>query len=272
VSPTEAPGLSILMPVYNAGRYLAPAVASAVEQFGPDDELVVQDGGSSDGSIAALAQRYRDDPRVSIVSEPDAGQSDALQRALARARRPYLGWLNADDVYYPGALDAVRAALRAEPRPDVVYGDAAIFAGDDRVLRRVQPGEFSVRGFVQHGCHVFSGATFLRTDLVRAAGGFDRDLHYAMDFDLFLRVAAAGPRCVKLDHTLGGLRWHEASKSGSVTLPFFKEAMRIRLRYARTPRDRLHVYAQMSRRLAAVPLIPLRNSAAFGRLRKVKTY
>jgi glycosyltransferase involved in cell wall biosynthesis len=265
------PALSILMPAFNPGRYLTVAVASAIDQFGPDDELVLQDGGSTDGSVEALARAYRDDPRVKIVSEKDDGQSDALQRALGRATREHIGWLNADDVYYPGALEAVRAALRERPDADVVYGSSTIFAEDDRVVRQTRPGEFTVAAFVEHGCHVFSGATFLRTDLVRSVGGFASDLHYAMDFDLFFRVAAAKPVVVRIDRALGGLRWHDASKSGSTTMPFFKEAMRIRLRYARNRRERLHIYAQMGKRLAVAPLMPLRNSGRL-RLRKVKSF
>jgi glycosyltransferase involved in cell wall biosynthesis len=270
-SMSEA-ALSILMPSYNAGGFLKDALASVVPQLASDDEVVVQDGGSKDGSIEALAAAYEDDPRVKIVSEPDNGQSDALQRALARAGNPFIGWLNADDIYYPGALDAVRAALAEQPDADVVYGSATIFADGDRVLRRVEPSEFTVGAFVQHGCHAFSGATFLRTELVRAAGGFNPALHYAMDFDLFFRVADRHPKYVRLSETIGGLRWHDASKSGSGSFRFFKEAIRVRMRYAKTPRERLHVYAQMSYRLAGLPFISLRHSRPISRLRGVKKF
>ncbi len=266
------PALSILMPSYNAGSFLLEAVTSAVSQLGNHDELLVQDGRSGDGSIEALADAYGADPRIKIVSEPDSGQSDALQRALERAANPHFGWLNADDIYYPGALDAVRRILAEQPCADVVYGSATIFADGDRIIRRVVPAEFSVRALLRHGCHIFSGATFARTELVRAVGGFNRNLHYAMDFDLFFRIAAQTDRCVRVADTLGGLRWHEASKSGSVTLPFFKEAARIRLEYASSPRERLQICGQLGRRLVAAPLIPVRNSRAFSRLRGVKTY
>jgi glycosyltransferase involved in cell wall biosynthesis len=266
-----SPALSVLMPSFNPGPFLADALASVVPQLGPDDEIVIQDGGSRDGSIEELAAAYQDDPRVKIVSEPDTGQSDALQRALGRAQNPYIGWLNADDIYYPGALDAVRGVLRDRPDTDVVYGGATMFADGDRIIRRGVPLDFTVRAFLQHGCHTFSGATFMRTQLVRDAGGFNRDLHYAMDFDLFFRLAERDPRYVQLPDTLGGLRWHDASKSGSGSVRFFKEAMRVRLRYAHTRRERLRVYSQMGYRLAGLSLIPLRHSRAMSRLRRVKT-
>jgi glycosyltransferase involved in cell wall biosynthesis len=264
--------LSILMPSYNAGKYLKDALESVVPQLAADDEVVIQDGGSKDGSIEALTAAYRDDPRVKIVSEPDRGQSDALQRALQRARNPFIGWLNADDIYYPGALAAVRAALAENPDADVVYGSGTIFADGDRILRRSVPSEFTVAAFVEHGCHAFSGATFMRTELVREVGGFSQDLHYTMDFELFFRVADRNPKYVRLPDTLGGLRWHDASKSGSGSYRFFKEAIRVRLRYAKTRRERLHVYRQMTYRLAGLPFIPLRHSRVVSRLRGVKKF
>jgi glycosyltransferase involved in cell wall biosynthesis len=265
-------GLSILMPSFDAGDYLQPAVASAVSQLGDGDELVIQDGGSRDGSIEALASTYRSDPRVKILVEPDHGQSDALQRALMRAVNPFIGWLNADDLYYPGALDVVRRALREQPDADVVYGSATIFGADDRIIRRGVPGEFTVRAFVRNGCHAFSGATFFRTDLVRDVGGFNPELHFTMDYDLFFRVAAKSRLAVQVPETLGGLRWHEASKSGTGAVKFFNEARRVRLGYAEGPRDRLRIYGQMGFRLAAVPLMPLRRTRAFSRLRRVKRF
>ncbi len=269
----SGPGLSVLMPVYNAGRFFRPAVESAVSQFAaPGDELLIQDGGSTDGALDEIARAFADEPRVKIVSEPDDGQPDALQRALGRAANSHVGWLNADDLYYPGALDAVRAAVRREPDVDVVYGNATLFAADERVIRRVVPAEFTVDAFVEHGCHAFSGATFFRTELLREVGGFDRTLHFTMDFELFLRIAGAARRAVKLDETLGGLRYHDASKSGTQSFEFFKEAIRVRLRYARTPAQRRHVYRQMGWRLAGLPLTRVRFSRGYSRLRGTKTF
>lgn len=272
LNPMSTAALSIVMPSYNAGGFLKDALASVVPQLGADDEVVVQDGGSTDGSIEALAAAYEDDPRIKIVSEADSGQSDALQRALERAHNRFIGWLNADDIYYPGALDAVRSAIAAHPNADVVYGSATIFADGDRVLRRVVPSEFTVAAFLEHGCHAFSGATFLRTELVREVGGFNKELHFTMDFDLFFRVADRNPVFVQLPDTLGGLRWHDASKSGTGSYRFFKEAIRVRMRYAKTPRERLHVYRQMSYRLAGLPFISLRHSRLMSRLRRVKKF
>lgn len=267
-----APALSILVPSFNADPYLEAAVESAVSQMAAEDELLVQDGGSNDGSIERLRAKYAADPRVKIVSERDTGQSDALQRALVRATNPFLGWLNADDLYYAGALDVVRRACADNPDADIVYGSANIFDNDGRILRQSVPADFTVRSFVRHGCHVFSGATFFRTSKVLEAGGFDATLHFSMDFDLYFRLAEHNAVAVRVPQVLGGLRWHEASKSGSSTLKFVPEAARIRLARAEGFAERTRVYAQLGFRIAMVQLIPLRHSKLVAKLRGTKTY
>lgn len=269
---TPAHAFSILVPSFNGDPYIDEALDSALSQMNEADELIVQDGGSKDGSIERLRLKYADEPRVTIFSEPDEGQSDALEKALARARNSFVGWLNADDVYYPGALDIVRATLEANPSADVIYGGSRIFDNNGRVLRQSSPAEFTVRSFVRHGCHVFSGATFFRRSKLVESGGFDKSLHYSMDFDLYFRLAEHGAEAVKVPDVLGGLRWHEASKSGSASMKFVPEAARIRLARAEGFRDRVHIYRQIGFRVAMVPLTPLRHSRTISKLRGTKTF
>jgi glycosyltransferase involved in cell wall biosynthesis len=271
-----APSLSILMPAFNGGDYVLAAVASAVAQLAEGDELLVQDGGSRDGSVERLREIYRDDPRVKMVSEPDAGQSDALATALGRARNPVIGWLNADDVYYPGALDAVRAAWEKTPSADVVYGGSTLFGdaggGPDAVIRTLRPAGFTRMSFLRHGCHVFSGSTFLRAESVRAAGGFDVGLHYCMDYDLFLRLAAGNPVTVRVPEVIGGLRWHDASKSSSVGFRFIGEALRVQQRHTRGLGERLVGRLFIARYALTVASTPVRHSRWYSRLRPRKDF
>src|SRR5215212_1270697 len=112
--------LSFLVPSYNAGDYLALTIESIEDQLVEGDEVIVQDGGSTDGSVDAVVARWGGQPWLQTTSERDKGQSDALQKALDRATNDYVVWLNADDIIYPGALDSVRTAL--EGRPDLVAG------------------------------------------------------------------------------------------------------------------------------------------------------
>lgn len=269
---SKSVAFSILMPCFNPDPYIDEAVESALSQMTDADELLIQDGGSTDGSIERLRERYAADARVKIVSARDEGQADALQKASERAANPYLGWLNADDVYYPGALDVARRTFAEHPDADVVYGSATVFDNSGRILRRGEPGEFTVRSFVRNGCHMFSGAAFFRASKVAEAGGWDKSLKYTMDFDLYFRLAEHGAVGVRVPEQLGGLRYHEASKTGSASRKFIPEAARIRLVRAETPGDRLRIYSQIGFRAAMLPLTPLRHSKAVSALRGTKKF
>ncbi len=259
------------MPSYNSGDYILEAVESALSQMSDEDELLIQDGGSTDGSVQLLADRYGADARLKLVSAKDEGQSDALTKALARARNPFVGWLNADDIVYPGALDAVRTAIAENPDVDIVYGNGTLFTDDGTIIRVHVPAKFTVEDFVRQGCHVFSGAAFIRAEQLRAVP-FERDLYYCMDYDLFIRLAERTPRTVYVDRNLAGLRRNPDAKTAKVSRRFVAEAYRIRMRYAHTLRARVAVWLITGYHLLAYAARPIRHSRIYSRLRGARTY
>ena len=99
------PLVSIVMPSLNQGQYIEAAVMSVLEQSWRRLELVVQDGGSSDETLAILQRISGQDSRLKYSSSPDSGPAQALNRALAKTKGTIIGWLNADDLYTPGALE-----------------------------------------------------------------------------------------------------------------------------------------------------------------------
>ena len=119
--PVPAPLVSIVTPVRNGERFVAQTVESVLAQEYPHLEYIVVDGGSTDRTLEILAQ-FSD--RITIVRGPDAGQADALNRGFALARGEIFGWLNADDLYVPGAIDAVVKAFGDRSEIGVVYGEA----------------------------------------------------------------------------------------------------------------------------------------------------
>jgi hypothetical protein len=133
--------LSVLTPSFQYGRFLGDALASVLEQNGLEVEDIVQDGGSTDGTVELLRAAP---PGVRWVSEPDGGQSDALNRAFARARGEWVAWLNADEFYLPGGLARLLDAAK-ETGADVVYGDCVFVDEQGRVLRLV-PQHRGLRG------------------------------------------------------------------------------------------------------------------------------
>jgi glycosyltransferase involved in cell wall biosynthesis len=256
----------MLMPAFNGGEYIIEAAAGALEQMRDDDELVIQDGGSTDGSIDELRRRFAAYPQLKIMSEPDDGQADALNRALARAANPAIGWLNADDRLYPGALDAVRKAWADDPELDLVYGSWTIFDNDGQTRRLGVPHEYTLRSLMWQP-HVFSGAVFYRRDLVRETGGFDREMYMCMDLDLVLRLAALRPRTAQLPDVLAGFRWHDDSKTGVMDFRVVREAFTCRRRNARGLAGRAYAEFCSVVHLIAWLSTPLRQAKWYSRIR-----
>src|SRR5215469_8830813 len=114
--------VSVVTPSYNQGRFLERTIRSVLTQEGCGPiEYFVMDGGSRDESVDIL-RRYSD--ALEWVSEKDRGQADAVNKGLARATGDVIGWLNSDDVYYPGAIRAACDSFAAHPEADLVYGEA----------------------------------------------------------------------------------------------------------------------------------------------------
>jgi glycosyltransferase involved in cell wall biosynthesis len=194
--------LSVLTPTYNYGRFLGDAVASVRAQG--DAEHVVVDGGSSDETLVVLG---RAPSNVVWRSEPDRGQSDALNKALALAHGDWIGWLNADEFYLPGAFDALGRCLAEHPDADLVHGDAVFVDAEGRLLRLVAQHAFSTRVLRWNRCNISSCAMFVRRTAIPERG-WDVALRAAMDWDLYLELARRGGRVVYLPRPIGAFRVH----------------------------------------------------------------
>lgn len=254
---SEGPAISILTPSYNAGDYLIEAVRSALTQMRPDDELLIQDAGSTDGSIEKVRAEFGDYPQLKIVTERDDGQADALNRALARAKNPVMGWLNADDLMSPGALDAVRRAWVLHPDVQVVFGSWDIFGADGTRLRHKVPNSFKPLRLLLRPT-VFSGAIFAKTEAVREVGGFDASLYFVMDGDLWMRLSQLRS-AVQVPETLAGFRWYTGSKTGGMDTALLREGWVYRRRYAHGFRGKLAAYAAFAGDCLWLPAVPLRR-------------
>lgn len=184
------PLLTVVTPCLNAVATLPETLDSVRAQgLGAAVEHVVVDGGSSDGTVVLL----RGPADVRWISEPDRGLSDALNKGIAMAQGEYVGWLNADDFYLPGAL---RPALDAMAQgPTWVSAPCVIVDGDGREIRRAVTRY--KRFFLRHYGHrsllvqnyLAAPSTFVRRDAILEAGGFDERFKYSMDYDLWLRLA-----------------------------------------------------------------------------------
>src|SRR5688572_17226614 len=101
--PRQLPSVSIITPSFNHARYVEATIRSVLEQDYPNLQYIVMDGGSTDGTVEIL-RKYED--RLTWVSEKDAGQADAIRKGFAKATGEVIGWLNSDDCYKPGCVEA----------------------------------------------------------------------------------------------------------------------------------------------------------------------
>ncbi len=216
---------SVVTPTLNGGSRLRACVGSVRAQAGQDVDVdhLIQDGGSSDGSAEwALAQ-----PDLCVESRPDAGMYDALNRGFSRAGGDIVSWLNSDEQYLPGALEAVAARFRSDPSADLVYGDAILVApgGEPLAARREIPLRLA---YLLNGpTYAISCTLFFRRRLLdEGMLQFDSTYRIVGDTDVILRLLQRGCRASKVDRYIGlfGVTGHNLSTHPD----FAEEAERVR--------------------------------------------
>ena len=217
---TRKPLVSVITPSLNQGRFLEENVLSIREQTYPFVEHIVVDGGSNDETVSILEKHGH----LQWVSEKDRGQAHAVNKGFALAGGDIIGWLNADDVYLPNAVQAAVDAFLAdgEGRSDqvpgsgiaAVYGDIRHVHEDRRTKREYREQNFRRYDLLWGHVYIASASTFVARWAWERVGGAREDLQYAMDLDLFLRLSEVG-RIVHVPEILAEFRWHGDSKSGA---------------------------------------------------------
>jgi glycosyltransferase involved in cell wall biosynthesis len=243
--------LSFVIPTRNQARFIRQCIDGCLQQGIADSEIVVMDGASTDGTQDVLAA-YGD--RVRWRSERDRGQSDAINKGIREARGELVAWINSDDYYAsPDAIRTLIAAFDADPSVDIAYGDGerVDVAGASLGLHRspVYTDAASLVAnpltFVLQPCLVFRRSLFLDV------GGLDESLHYAMDYELWLRMFPAARRSVHIDRVIACARYHADAKSVAALGPQIVEACRIKLAAAKRlsvgREGRARMYASMAR-------------------------
>ncbi|MEA5442678.1 glycosyltransferase family 2 protein [Cyanobium gracile] len=221
---SEWPRISVVTVSYNQCNFLRDCLDSVLGQNYPNLEFIVIDGGSTDGSREIL-ESYRD--RLShLVIEPDRGQSHALNKGFQRATGDVLTWLCSDDRLEPGALEAV-ASVRTGQDCDIVVGGCRVIDGAGQTnlvhysgfhrgcLSPLSFGDLaSFTSTWQKGLYFYQPELFFTRDLwIRSGSHVKEHLHYAMDYELFLRFALSGARLYAVDQVLACSRQHEDQKT-----------------------------------------------------------
>jgi len=202
--------LSVITPSFNQGRFIERTIESVLsQQFSGSMEYLVMDGGSKDETVEILG-RYGSP--LTWISEKDDGQAHAVNKGLARSTGDILGWLNSDDIYYPGAIAAVCDAFDADPSLDVVYGEANHIDEDDRVIEPY-PTEDPDLSRLINTCYICQPAVFMRKSVVERFGPLDAKLQYCMDYEYWVRLTAGGAKFARLHRLVAGSRLYSQNKT-----------------------------------------------------------
>lgn len=191
INDPALPLVSIVTPSFNQGRFLAETINSVLAQDYPNLEYWVIDGGSSDETLAVL-RSFAADKRLHWLSEPDRGQSDAINKGWRRCRGAILAWLNSDDTYLPGAVKTQVAALQRHAACGAVYGDAQYVNSQGQPVGVVYGRPFSRLGLVRLELPI-QPTVFLRREVCAQAGPLRCDFNYGLDTEYWLRVSRLAP-------------------------------------------------------------------------------
>jgi glycosyltransferase involved in cell wall biosynthesis len=216
----DLPLVSIVTPSFNQGRFIEQTIQSVLAQDYPNLEYVVVDGGSTDQTLDIL-RRY--EGRLRWVSEPDGGQSEAINKGFRMARGDIVAWLNSDDTYLAGAVSKAVAHLQAHPEVALIYGEGYLMDEAGHVTRRFPATEpFNLWRLVHFSDYILQQTVFWRRWVFDTVGMLDESLHYGMDWDFWIRVAKRF-EVAYIPEFLGNLREYATAKTFAGGLERFEE-------------------------------------------------
>lgn len=221
------PALTVISPVLNGAQYL-PQMLQSVELQDVDLTHIIVDGGSTDDSIELCNAYCRRNRWAELFTGRDSGQADAINRGISRTDSEVVTWLNADDYYQPRALET---ALRTFSDGVVaVYGDCEIVNQSGALLYHAQ-SHGADRMSLVHECNpIPQPATFFSRRAFLQVGGLDANLHYCMDYELWIKLAGLG-ELRYVPHLFAAFRLHEKSKTCSRQWRFHLEHAKVARRY-----------------------------------------
>ncbi|MBX3005360.1 MAG: glycosyltransferase [Anaerolineales bacterium] len=219
----QPPLVSIITPSYNQAAFLEDTLRSVFAQGYPNLEYIVVDGGSTDGSVEII-KKYAD-KLAWWVSEPDAGQADAINKGLARANGEIVAWLNSDDLYRPGAIQQAVSTLHQQPDAGLVYADLDSVDRTGRVFNTIHYRQFSLLDLLSFEI-IGQPTVFMRRAVLQQAGVLDAEYRYLLDHQLWLRMFQLAP-AVYVPRVWAAARHHASAKNVGEAAGFGREAMRI---------------------------------------------
>lgn len=224
---SDEPRMTIVTISFNQGCFIEDCLRSVAEQGVERLDHIVVDACSTDGTLDIL--RKPEWSRVQWTSGKDSGPADGLNKGFIAASGEIFGYLNADDMFLPGAVRRVIQHFESHPHIEVLYGDGLLVDGKGRVRRRLHSDPWETNRFAYGGVLVIQQATFFRQSAFRCAGGFNLTNRTCWDAELILDMALAGCRIEYIPVPLGAFRVHRESITGSgrLTAQYLKDRRRL---------------------------------------------
>lgn len=215
--------VSIITPSYNQAKYLEQTITSVLEQSYPSIEYIVVDGKSKDNSIDII-KKYAD-KLAYWVSEKDKGQADAINKGFSRATGEIIAWLNSDDYYLPGAVQAVVKVFEENPDIVLVYGNMLAVNEHGVTFNTMNYRQLTLKDLL---CFNIIGqpAVFMRRSALQQTSGLDATFHFLLDHLLWIQIAKQG-KILHVNQTWAAARYHAEAKNVSKAAEFGREAFRI---------------------------------------------
>lgn len=228
MKPIALPRVSIITPSFNQAQFLEKTIQSVLEQDYPRIEYIIVDGGSTDGSVDVI-KKYAG-RLAKWVSEQDKGQTDAINKGFAYAKGEIFAWINSDDTYNPRAVGAAVKYLMENPDVAMVYADCNFINEDDKVIGKFNSAQTDYRRLREGYIHIPQQTMFFRAKYWKELGPLDPSFYFAMDYDLWTRIAAKAPIKYLAGQVWANFRIHTTSKTNVADERGWQEMLRVHYR------------------------------------------
>ncbi|TVX97072.1 glycosyltransferase family 2 protein [Cohnella terricola] len=214
------PLVTIVTPSYNQGQFIEATIQSVLNQNYPNLEYLIIDGGSSDNTLEII-KKY--DGKLKWISEKDKGQSDAINKGFKMASGEIVAWLNSDDTYEPGAIEAAVKYFEAHKDVALVYGEGDIIDREgNKVKRFIGTQAFDLWTLIHMSDYIMQPATFFKRDALYSVGYLEEKLNWCMDWDLWIKLASKH-EVGYINQVLANSREYEDTKTSTGGWKRFRE-------------------------------------------------
>jgi glycosyltransferase involved in cell wall biosynthesis len=221
------PLVTIVTPSFNQAGFLEETIQSVLNQTYPSIEYIVIDGGSTDGSLDII-KKY--ESRLSNwVSEKDNGQTDAINKGFLKAKGEILAWLNSDDTLLPNTVAEAVDFLNAHPETGLVYGNANYIDEKSKVIGKFPAAQTDLARLRRGYVHIPQQASFFRESLWDRVGPLDPNFFFAMDYDLWVRLAKIS-ELKYVPNTWANFRLHSGAKTITADDQCWPEMLKVHFR------------------------------------------